>query len=397
MDPKILLYIIFFLFIFEFFLILLIKNLKKDFKWLINSDDEKPHFDKKKLKNFYKNSFDQLLGWDRKKNTNGFEISTKRTFFNIKKNGNRGKSKFKKTKISVFGDSFAFCRYVNDDETWESYIEERIKYNVHNFGVGNFGLDQSYLKYVKLKRNISSKIIIFNFVPETIARVNSYWKHYREFGNIMAFKPLFIEKKNNLFLKKIIIKKNFSQKKIHSQLKGIKKFDIFYDLKFNREKFVFPYTITFLKNIKTSSTILSCLIFYKLLKKKKFYDKAVTKILFQNISQSHKMYNDIFLASKLKKIIFMMNKQIQKDKKKMILIISPQLLDLKSDYIKYPQTFFSKLPKEIICLDLSKYMNKKKNFQKFYLEDKYGGHLNKIGNKYISKVILKFLRKSKIL
>ena len=28
----------------------LIKNLKRDFKWLINSDDEKPHFDKKKLK-----------------------------------------------------------------------------------------------------------------------------------------------------------------------------------------------------------------------------------------------------------------------------------------------------------------------------------------------------------
>lgn len=378
-------------------MILLIKNLKKDFKWLINSDDEKPHFDKKKLKNFYKNSFDQLLGWDRKKNTNGFEISTKRTFFNIKKNGNRGRSRFKKTKISVFGDSFAFCRYVNDDETWESNIEERIKHNVHNFGVGNFGLDQSYLKYMKLKRNIRSKIIIFNFVPETIARVNSYWKHYREFGNIMAFKPLFIEKKNNLFLKKIIIKKNFSQKKIHSQLKGIKKFDIFYNLKFNKEKFVFPYTITFLKNIKTSSTILSCLVFYKLLKNKKFYDKAVTKILFQNISQSHKMYNDIFLASKLEKIIFMMNKQIQKDKKKMILIISPQLLDLKSNYIKYPQAFFSKLPKEIICLDLSKYMNKKKNFQKFYLEDKYGGHLNKIGNKYISKVILRFLRKSKIL
>ena len=93
----------------------------------------------------------------------------------------------------------------------------------------------------------------------------------------------------------------------------------------------------------------------------------------------------------------MMNKQIQRDKKKMILIVSPQLLDLKSDYINYPQAFFSNLPKEIICLDLSKYINRKKNFQKFYLKDKYGGHFNKIGNKYISKVILKFLRKSKIL
>ena len=26
-------------------------------------------------------------------------------------------NKFKKNKISVYGDSFAFCRYVNDEET----------------------------------------------------------------------------------------------------------------------------------------------------------------------------------------------------------------------------------------------------------------------------------------
>ena len=61
----------------------------------------------------------------------------------------------------------------------------KIKSNVKNFGVGNYGLDQSYLKYLKYKK-FKNQIIIFNFVPETIARINSHWKHYRELEIYMA-------------------------------------------------------------------------------------------------------------------------------------------------------------------------------------------------------------------
>merc|ERR1712094_40123 len=139
-------------------------SLKIEFKWLLNKNDEFPKF-------------------DNKKNTEGSENSNRKTDFKISKYGFRGKKKYKKSSFSVFGDSFAFCRYVNDDETWESYLDKKIKSNVLNFGVGNYGLDQSYLKYLKYKNKIKTKIIIFNFVPETIARINSLWKHYREFGN----------------------------------------------------------------------------------------------------------------------------------------------------------------------------------------------------------------------
>ena len=66
---------------FEIILNFLIRYLKKDFKWLINYEDEKPKFEKKNLSNFYQNSFDNLLGWDRKKNSSGFELSSKKTFF----------------------------------------------------------------------------------------------------------------------------------------------------------------------------------------------------------------------------------------------------------------------------------------------------------------------------
>ena len=67
MNYSFLLIFIIFLISFEIFLIFLVNYFKKDFKWLLNSKDEKPKFNKNRLKKFYKNTFDSKLGWDRKK------------------------------------------------------------------------------------------------------------------------------------------------------------------------------------------------------------------------------------------------------------------------------------------------------------------------------------------
>ncbi len=273
--------IIFFLFfiIFEAFLIITIQILKKDFKWLLNSEDEFPQFSKERLNKFYKESYDPIMGWDRKKNKTGFELGKKKTFFQISKKGYRGKSRFKKTAISVFGDSFAFCRYVNDDETWESYLENKLRSNIHNYGVGNFGLDQSFLKFLKYKSNIKSKIIIFNVVPETIARINSYWKHYREFGNILGFKPLYELKKNKFILKKMPLKRNSTQEQIYRIIPYIKKYDIFYKSKFLKYKFTFPYSFVFLKNLQYFLNIIPNLVIAKITGKKSYLNNAVSVVL----------------------------------------------------------------------------------------------------------------------
>ena len=228
---KVIFILFFLLIIFEILIFNLVSKFKKKFKWIINKKDEYPEFNNKNLLNFYKNSFDKLLGWDRKKNTSGFENSNRKTKFTISDKNFRGGKKFKNNKISVFGDSFAFCRYVNDNETWEHYLEKKLKKSVFNFGVGNYGLDQSFIKYIKYKKKINSKIIIFNVVPETIARINSYWKHYREFGNIHAFKPIIKIKNNKITILKIKLKKNFEEKKLHDL---IKKEDIFYKEKFKK-------------------------------------------------------------------------------------------------------------------------------------------------------------------
>lgn len=388
--------ILFFLLTIEILLVIIIKILKKKFKWLINSEDEYPSFSKEKLFNFYKNSYDPILGWDRKKNSAGFEIGEKKTFFKISKKGYRGKSKFKKTAISVFGDSFAFCRYVNDNETWESYLEEKLKMNIHNYGVGNYGLDQSYLKFEKYRNKIENKIIIFNVVPETIARINSYWKHYREFGNIMGFKPLYILENNKLILKENFLKKKLNEKEIHKNIYKIKKIDYHYKSKFLKNKFTFPYSLKILKNFNYFSKIIINLIISNITNNKKFFNKAHSIILKNNIKESHKMYEDHKYIKKLKSMIFFLEKNLKKNNFKMILIISPQLLDFtEGNYMKVSK-FYSNIGKKIPCINLYEKLKNKK-FQKYYFKDIYGGHFNKLGNKFVSEILFDYIKDKQIL
>ena len=390
------LYLIYFLVGIEFLLFFLVQVFKKDFKWLLNKKDEKPNFDKNKLKKFYKISHDSFLGWDRKKNSKGTEVSYKKTYFNISKLGNRGTSIYKKSKISVFGDSFAFCRFVNDDETWQSFIENEIQTNVYNFGVGNYGLDQSFLKYLKYKDKIKSKIIVFNFVPETIARINSYWKHYREFGNILAFKPLLVIKRNKLQILENKVKKQFSESQIHNKINYIKKKDIFYKTKFKKYMFNFPYSMNYFKNFIFFSKVFFYLSLNKFINNKKYLNKAIALFFEKNIQESHLMYKDIFFSKKLETLLHYMNKYIVKKKLKMVVVISPQLLDLKSPYSSNYIDFYKKLSKKINCLDLTSILVRKKNYDKYYLPDIYGGHLNKNGNKLISSEIYNFIKNKKL-
>ena len=111
--------IILIILIFEIIIFISINHFKKKFQWIITDKDEYPNFPKKKLLKFYTNSFNPIMGWDRKKGTSGKENANKITKFSIDKKGFRSNKKLKKTFASVYGDLFAFCRYVNDNKTWK--------------------------------------------------------------------------------------------------------------------------------------------------------------------------------------------------------------------------------------------------------------------------------------
>ena len=106
-------FLIFFLIFFEFFLILVVKSFKKDFQWIINKDDEFPFKTNAGIKEFISNSYNHNTGWDRKKNTSGYEnINKKKTFYKISKDGFREHG----GKISTISISEFFLPVNND--TW---------------------------------------------------------------------------------------------------------------------------------------------------------------------------------------------------------------------------------------------------------------------------------------
>lgn len=270
----------------------------------------------------------------------------------------------------------------------------KIKHEYTKLWCRKFCFRSKLFEILKYKKNIESKIIIFNVVPETIARINSYWKHYREFGNIHGFKPL-IKIENGLLKKKeILLKKSYSDSKIQEKIKYVKFFDIFYDLKFNKLSFKFPYTFIFFKNFMHYNFIFLNLILNKITKKDRHLHKAINIVLKKNIAESHQMYNEKLFKKKLKDLILFINKQIKKDNRKMIIVVSPQLLDLKlKTNINY-KLFFKSISNQIYCLDLTNDFEKKTNYQKLFFKDIYGGHLNKYGNKFVSDIIFKFLKKT---
>lgn len=393
----------------EIFLIILINFIKKDFQWIITNQDEFPFDSIIEFRKFFKNSFDKTVGWDRKKNTHGSEtLNQKKTYFKITNKGFRDTPfKNKKSLISVFGDSYAFCRYVNDEKTWEAKLEKKLKYCVQNFGVGNFGLDQSFLKYKKTRLSKSTKFIIFAFVPETIVRINSYWKHYSEFGNKFGFKPFFKMKNNKLFLKRNILYKNIKLNVLKKKILKVKKEDVFYERKFQHFKFKFPYTFTYIKSFSRNNIILLNMLKHKISKflgindQNSFYKKSYNKIMEDNIKEANKMYFDQYFSNHLKSIMIKIDQSVKNKKKRCIFLILPQLHDLSLIKKSIPnyQNFFDQLnyKNKLNILDTTKYFLAEKNINKMYLEDNYGGHLSEKGNDFVAKQLYKYITKKKFL
>lgn len=377
-------------------------KIRKIFQWnIIRLIDDYPFFDKKLISKFKKNTYDQHLGWDNKKNTSREEkvksigeISKnfKKSIYSFDKIGARKNTTYRKKNlfISTYGDSFVFCKHVNDNQTWQNELSYLTKSNVVNFGVNNYGVDQALLKYKKKK--IKSKIVIIGFVPETIIRIHSSWKHFSEYGNILGFKPRYFYKNNKIFLKKNFLKNpnNLTNEKKKRQIINlIKKHDFWYKNKFLKDEIKFPYFFYFFKNFKRNIYIYILFLFFFTTKKSYFYNLAWKRVLKDNFKLIISTY---FLKEKRKLLIEILKKFIKEVKKNNavpVIVCFPYKHDL--DYIKknnkkYYLNILEEITKISTCIDLSDNLLTK-DYQKYYNSDFFGSHLNGLGNKVCAKII----------
>jgi len=389
---------LFILIICEVSFILTVRYFRREFQWLITEKDELPILDPVGLSKFFKHGFDSTLGWVRKPNTAGGEKAKQgRTQFTIDSKGARTNphAKGQDEVIATFGDSYTFCRQVNDQETWQVFLTKMTGMPVSNYGVGNYGVDQALLRYERTVLPPSVQTVILGFVPETICRIQSYWKHYLEFGNTFAFKPRFVLEENSLKLMPNVMQTPEDFSRLREKLPQLQRNDEFYLAKFRSIQFRFPYLASLFRNPHRNFQLLKSLLIrhlYRVLGKTSpdIENKPFSLIMKFNIQHAHAMYSSD-KATQLLKAVLMRFKQMAEERgHRPLVMVMPQLIDLEiTSQVKLPyQKFFEDLRSEIDVIDLTEPILAN-HPRELYSEDVYGGHFSKEGNRLIAKFVFK--------
>lgn len=388
---------------------LIIRFVKKKFQWLITIKDEEPRLSEEGLKKFIPIGYDSELGWIRKPNTAGNENSKGiETKWTIDSKGCRVNPGFEKERstISCYGDSFTFCRQVNDDETWEHYLSKLQKTNVQNFGVGNYGLDQALLRLKREYPRNKTNIVILAVVPDTISRVLSSWKHYYEYGNTFAFKPRFVLKNNNLELVRNYIDREDKFDNYKEYLKEIRSVDFFYKRKFQKDVLKFPYSINVFKNASRNFQIIFWVITNELLKKigkniEKTEWNPMKVIMRINLMWRVKLYQNKEVITLLKMLINDYVSYAKQNNFVPFFVILPQKDDV--NFIRknfhFYRNFISSITttNDLSVIDVTENLLSEKNLDSLYSDNnEYGGHFSKSGNQVIANIINDAIKRSTI-
>lgn len=154
-------------------------------------------------KNFGYIKFDSRLGWSINKNSislNGLYKSNS--------DGLRGEKNYSKKvpknnlRVTTFGDSFTHGDDVRNKETWQSQMESSTKnLEVINFGVGGYGLDQAFLRYMYKGREYKTNFVFIGYMTENIYRNRNRFRpfYFRSTG-LPFSKPMFTVHKEKLSL-----------------------------------------------------------------------------------------------------------------------------------------------------------------------------------------------------
>lgn len=383
----------------ELGLFLTVRFLRRGFPWLITEQDEIPKLDLQALRKFIDYSFDPHLGWVRKPNSSGIEHGQKGEInFQIDSTGSRCNKHEKLTPlIASFGDSYVFCRQVENDETWQAQLSSQEQFGVLNYGVGNYGADQALLRYERITLPNTVQVVVMGFVPETICRIQSYWKHYLEFGNTFAFKPRFVlAPDGQLSLLENQIKNEEDFTSLENKLSNIQATDRFYITKFRSLQFRFPYIFSLMRNPVRQLMLINLIAFRALLRltgvsKSWSENLPFTLVMRENIRDAHELYNDNESTELLRAILVRFKEvAISRGHIPLVLVI-PQLLDLKlASNINY-QNFFMKINMLLPIIDFTnKFANRK--IDKLYINDQFGGHLSVDGNLLVAEEISTWLK-----
>jgi len=371
----------------------LIRILKPRFQWLIGPGDESPAIDPETVRRHVERSFDPDLGWLRLPGSTGQDrTSSGPAAFHINAEGGRVNPGFDgaASLVAAVGDSFTFCRLVNDNETWPHLLSQRLNTNVLNFGVGNYGLDQALIRLERLLPQMHSHVIIMGVVPETMARVHSYWKHYFEYGNVLAFKPRFTLEKGALRHHPPAVKTPQEFFRYADRLDRIQALDPFYRTKFRRDILAFPFALRLLARFRRHGPILWHLCFGVVTgSSERGWRRAFDVVFRENARTTARLYRDPSACQLLAALVARFAQICRVGDRQPLLAVLPQPVDLARLDEKHDdyRPFFAGLSGMLPVVDCTQIFYTHPERSRLYVEGPLGPHPSRFGNQVIADTL----------
>ena len=104
-------------------------------------------------------------------------------------------------RIAAFGDSLVYGNEVGTPEVWTSQMEHSCKQiEVLNYGVGGYGVDQAYLRYLSEGSLYAPHVVLIGFVPDDLRRLVNVYRRFIDDREFPGFKPRFMLEGNTLKL-----------------------------------------------------------------------------------------------------------------------------------------------------------------------------------------------------
>jgi hypothetical protein len=287
---------------------------------------------------------------------------------------------------------------VDDDETWASVVAHDHGIGVMNLGVGNYGVDQALLRYRRTTLPDTVSTIVVGFVPETICRVASIWKHWMEFGNTFGFKPRFVLEDGELALEENPVRSAEDFADLARIVTAIGERDPFRASRFRSLQFRGSYLVSFLRHPVRHASVITAVTRGRIdapdgaRLTPAAFDRAFARIMRDNIRASHRAYRDAASRELLVAILERFARDARERGHDVLVCVIPQLFDLveaRSAETSY-RPFYRDLARHLPVVDATDAL-RAHPIASLYVHDRYGGHLSAFGNRVVADVIAEAL------
>ncbi|HYW30582.1 MAG TPA: SGNH/GDSL hydrolase family protein [Gemmatimonas sp.] len=102
-------------------------------------------------------------------------------------------------RIAAFGDSFVYGTEVSNADSWATVLETTSdSLEVLNYGVGGYGTDQAFLRFLDEGMRHSPDVVLIGFAPVNLPRIQNVYRRFIASDDLPIVKPRFVFEQSRL-------------------------------------------------------------------------------------------------------------------------------------------------------------------------------------------------------